>query len=67
MVVDTGDRIHTIRIMSLLRGAWLATTATAAVAARAGVPMRVILPGRGETCVECGNILEDADLSWLPE
>jgi hypothetical protein len=67
MVVDTGDRIHTIRCMSLLRGSLLATTVTAAVAARAGVPMRVILPCRDETCLEYGNILEDADLSWLPE
>jgi len=39
----------------------------AAVATRADVPMRVILPDCDETFLDYGTILEDADFSWLQE
>ena len=67
IVVDTEGGIHTIRSMSRLRASLPVTIAAAAVAARADVPMRVILPDCDATFLDSGYILEDADCSWLQE
>lgn len=67
MVVDSGGRINTIRSMSLSGGSSLVTIAATAVAARADVSMRVIIPDSDETFLDCGIVLEGTDFSWLRE
>ena len=47
--VDTAGRIHTIRRMSIPGESSLVSAAAAAVAARADVPRRFILPDCGES------------------